>query len=546
VSAPNDKDREGSEGAPLGAAAAAPGRGGERLYALDSKSAGSAVFEGLGERFETRAEVDATTRTYYDTFDRRLAGAGSILCLLRGGSERALLWERLSGVLVRRLVTGTAPTFAGDLPAGAFRAALEPMIGVRKLLPVAKASGRARRLCILDREGKTTARVRAESWAPAKPGAGAAQKVHLLRVSPVRGYAGAEKKIRKLLEGRLGLRPLPPSAFAEILGLAEGVDSAKGAWPPPLEAGMRSDAAVRLIYRGLLETMQANEDGMRRRTDPEFLHEYRVALRRTRAGLARLRDLFPQATVDRFRREFAWLGQVTGPVRDADVQLMEVPAYAASLPDEVRDHLLPLRTWLEQQGTSAQKALVRALDTARYARLMKAWAAFVEAPAPRRTSLSDAPRPIEDVARERIWKLHRRILRRGRRIDADTPAADVHDLRLTAKKLRYLMEFFRLLFPGKPIKRQIAALRSLQEVLGRFNDFEVQQGALRTAAAAMTDSGDVPLDSLLVLGRLVETLQGRQDEARAKVTGRVAAFTTRENLVRARKLFGPRKQEPGA
>ena len=519
----------------------------ERLYALAGPTIADAALVQVRETFETREERAAAARTYFDTFDRRLAADGSVLCHASVAGERAVRWERLDGVLVRRLVTRTPPTFAQALPEGPFRAALEPLLGVRKLLPVAKVRGQETRLGILDKEEKVVARVGAETWALSGPSTrGRSRTLELLRLSPVRGYARAEKQLVKLLEKKLGLRPLPPAALAEMLGLGAADARTGGPWPPPLTRGMRMDEAARTIYRGLLATMQANEAGTRARTDPEFLHEYRVALRRTRAGLSRLRDVFPTRTVDRFKREFRWLGQVTGPVRDLDVQLLEIPSYEEALPEESHDDLAPLRAWIEAEGARAQQRLLRALDGARYARLMRDWEAFLEEPPPVRTRLPDAARPVEEVARERIWKLHTRIVKRGLRIDADTPAEAVHDLRLDAKKLRYLMEFFRTLFDAKAIKAQIKALKGLQEVLGRFNDFEVQQEALRTAAESMAAAGQAPLKAVLAMGRLVESLQVRQEAARDEITGRVAAFATPATLAQAKALFAPRRAEKDA
>lgn len=519
---------------------------GERLYALATKRAGAQALKTLQAAFTHRVEaVPAATRSYYDTFDRRLGRADSILCVLEASGERELRLETLTGDLQRRLVTKTPLAFAADLPRGPFRDALEPLVEIRKLLPQAKVVGTARRLCVLSKGGKTTVRVALESWRARGAGA-TTPELLLLRVTPVRGYAKPARAVVRVLEKQLALEALPATALARMLGLDLPDEGTTRSWPPPIEAGMRADEAARVIYRGLLATMRANEAGTRARTDPEFLHEYRVALRRTRAGLARLKGLFPQRTTDRFKRDFAWLGAVTGPVRDMDVQLLEIPSYEADIGKQDRAQLQPLIAWVTAEGERAQRTLVAALDTARYKRLMEAWGVFLEKPAPARTRQPDAARPVEDLARERIWKLHRRIVRRGLAIDADTPAEAVHAVRLDAKKLRYLMEFFRRVFPAKAIKGQIAALKRLQEVLGRFNDFEVQQDKLKHAAASLSDDGKLPLEGVLVMGQLVETLRRRQDEARAEIEGRVAGFATPANLERAARLFAPRAQEQSA
>lgn len=523
-----------------------PAHDGERLYALVSSAVGARAFERVQGEFSTHIEIaKGTTRTYYDTFDGRLAAAHQMLCAVEGAGERELRLESTSGRLTRRLVTNRVPAFAEDLPAGPFRDAIAPQSGIRKLLPVATVKGDQRRLSVLSKQGKTTVRLALEAWTP-HGGRSRAPKLALLRLSPVRGYPKPLRAVIDVLEGELGLRPLPGSALAEMLGVGGAAQDDAPAWPPDIDDAMRTDEATLVIYRGLFATMQANEAGTRARTDPEFLHEYRVALRRTRAGLARLKGVFPERTIDRFKREFKWLGGVTGPVRDMDVQLLEIPSYEEDLDADAREHLDPLKRWVADEGNRAQAQLVKAFASARYTRLMTAWAQFLDKPLPTRTQQPDARRPVTEVARERIWKLHNRIVKRGLAIDDDTPAESVHDLRLDAKKLRYLMEFFRRLFPTKQIKTQIAALKQLQEVLGRFNDFEVQQGKLQHAATAMSVGGRVPLDAVLVMGRLVESLRRRQMAARAEIQGRVQAFAQPENLERAAALFAPRRQEQPA
>ncbi|MFT5083590.1 MAG: hypothetical protein ACI9Y1_001635 [Lentisphaeria bacterium] len=53
-----------------------------------------------------------------------------------------------------------------------------------------------------------------------------------------------------------------------------------------LNAQERSDIALQSILENLFHTMQLNEPGVREDIDPEFLHDYRVAIRRTRSALS--------------------------------------------------------------------------------------------------------------------------------------------------------------------------------------------------------------------------------------------------------------------
>ena len=64
----------------------------------------------------------------------------------------------------------------------------------------------------------------------------------------------------------------------------------------PLDPSMRTDAALRRILVALLAAMRANEDGTRRDLDPEYLHDFRVAIRRTRSCLGQVKGVLDRKT----------------------------------------------------------------------------------------------------------------------------------------------------------------------------------------------------------------------------------------------------------
>jgi len=67
---------------------------------------------------------------------------------------------------------------------------------------------------------------------------------------------------------------------------------------------------------------------------------------------------------------------------------------------------------------------------------------------------------------------HRKLRRRARHVHR-IGAAERHQARVAAKKLRYAAEFFAPLFPVKRAEAYVAALSRLQSALGRLNDLEV-------------------------------------------------------------------------
>ncbi|MDX1697427.1 MAG: CHAD domain-containing protein, partial [Thiohalobacterales bacterium] len=276
------------------------------------------------------------------------------------------------------------------------------------------------------------------------------------------------------------------------------------------------------------------------------LHDFRVAIRRTRSALGQIKGVLPSPVLNRFKREFAWLGQMTGNTRDLDVYLLSFDNYRQSLPESMQDDIEPLRDFLRRHWEIEHKALVRALDSARYRRLVSGWRCFLETPVKERSTLPNARRPVYEVACRRIWRVYRRILKEGGAIDADSPAEALHELRKTAKKLRYLMEFFQSLFPARKIKRLIGTLKNLQNNLGDFQDFEVQVQTLKRFSEQMVAEDEIPARTLLAMGMLIEGLEQRQHQARLEFAARFNSFALPDNQARFRALFAPRARQGAA
>jgi CHAD domain-containing protein len=275
--------------------------------------------------------------------------------------------------------------------------------------------------------------------------------------------------------------------------------------------------------------MLRNEEGTRRDLDSEFLHDFRVSIRRTRSALTQIREVHPAEDVERFKEEFRWLGAETGPARDLAVFLLKMDAYREGLPPEVRSDLDPLQEFLGRKQRLAHDRLVAGLDSERYRRLVEDWRAFLsEAPAGALFA-RNAERPIREVASERIWQVYRRMVKRGRAIDDGSPAEAFHDMRIRVKKLRYLLEFFRSLYSEQAISRLVAELKRLQDNLGDLNDYRVQMQSVQAFAAEMTEERSAPVGTQLAMGRLLERLDTGRAAERSRFAKRFERFASAEN-----------------
>jgi CHAD domain-containing protein len=130
------------------------------------------------------------------------------------------------------------------------------------------------------------------------------------------------------------------------------------------------------------------------------------------------------------------------------------------------------------------------------------------------------------------------MVKMGRAIDDDSPAEALHELRKKGKELRYLLEFFASLYPAAVVKPMVATLKRLQDVLGRFQDREVQANLLR----ALGDEVAVQVGgaaALMAMGVLVQRLGREQAQARAEFAASFAEFSAKEQRGVVAKTFAP-------
>jgi CHAD domain-containing protein len=496
----------------------------------------------VGERLPVPLHVGEQTsasgvRSLYDTFDGRLRKAGlrleqedGLLRLLGpdGGEVAASPWKERSETIE-----------PSRLQAGPLQDRVAPACGIRVLLRTAEIESSRRFLPILDDEDKTVARLVAEDAVLSDgPRAGDAIRPRL-HVLGVRGYDKELKRVRAVIEADLGLIPATET-FEEELKARAGSSPAGLSSDAHLELtpDLPADRATVALSMRLLHAIEANLPGTLGDLDTEFLHDLRVAVRRTRSLQRELKKVFPPLELQRFRDEFKWLQQVTGPSRDLDVYLLEFGDFTATVPEPQRHDLEVLRALLEERQADERRTMERALRSNRTSDLLHTWAEFLERlPSLPVDDRPEAVTPVGDIAAQRIDKVYRRMVKMGRAIDDDSPHEALHDLRKKGKELRYLLEFFAPLFPGKVTKPMVKTLKALQDTLGRFQDREVQAAMIRGLSPELAGRPG-GAEALMAMGILVERLKEQQDAARAEFSERFAAFSASDQRATVKKTFG--------
>ena len=100
----------------------------------------------------------------------------------------------------------------------------------------------------------------------------------------------------------------------------------------------------------------------------------------------------------------------------------------------------------------------------------------------------------------------------------------MHDLRKAAKDLRYLLEAFQPIADADRYKLVLKDLKRMQDVLGEFQDGEVQAASLRTYAQEMIDLGETRAQAILAMGELAGRFGAVQLAARSELDAHHAEY----------------------
>ncbi|HYI58464.1 MAG TPA: CHAD domain-containing protein [Microlunatus sp.] len=463
--------------------------------------------EALAPSYTVAAESTRTEIvTHLDTVDGRLHAAGIDLAHL---PRRRRLLALTDGQRLEQPVTGTWPRLATELPAGEVTSLVAEPSWIRALIPYATTQAETTTYAIRNGDGKTVVRAHWTTGSLTKPAS--VELPVRVGIETLRGYGAESERVRRALVRNTPLAPTDLSWFALVRGLP--------ALRPAVTQrfGMRpdqaADFAVADALLGYLAELDATVEGIVADVDSEFLHDFRVAVRRTRSVLKLLGDVLPAGLADQVVPEFRWLGEVTTPTRDLDVYLLELDSLAATVTHP--DDLTTFGEYVREKRTTAQKALAKALRSRRYTDLVTGW----------RRALSEviahpshAEMTAAALAEERLHTNFRKCRRRAAKITAESESELIHDLRKACKEMRYLMEVFKPLLDKSAYKSVLGDFKELQDLLGEFQDGEVQAVALRQFAQEMVDAGKVDANAILAMGELSGKFEARQRAARETLT----------------------------
>jgi len=273
----------------------------------------------------------------------------------------------------------------------------------------------------------------------------------------------------------------------------------------PATRSSASDLMLRQRLSALARTL-----GGARAGDVQAIHQARVATRRLREASTVIAS---RATARKLRRVARRLTRALGPVRELDVALQMIDELQQS-GEAPQGAAICLRQVMSAERRALHADAVKEIDRGAFDRLRRRLLAKIGT---RRLTKETAAAPGR-----RDVQTARRLVRRAERLRAAMESAAgiylpdrLHEVRIAVKKLRYALEVARQVGsrPGRArttskslrsVNGQLAALKRIQDLLGRMHDLEVLIARTR-AVQASPHSPDLRLSG--ELDQLVRRLE---------------------------------------
>lgn len=226
-----------------------------------------------------------------------------------------------------------------------------------------------------------------------------------------------------------------------------------------------------------LQALMQEVEGVRKAEDIEFIHRMRVASRRLRTALSLFQDSLPPREFDAWRKQIRRVTRALGAARDTDVQLLFLQTFLDGLSAEEKAYRPGIERLLlrwRQRRACLQADVTRALDRLEASRTAERMGQLL------RERLVEARMQQVSVTAPSVYlRAYRAIsLRLEELLAFDAYVyrpdcmAELHAMRIAAKRLRYTLEVFAPLYPDG-LKEPLRIVRAIQEMVGDIHDCDV-------------------------------------------------------------------------
>ena len=194
--------------------------------------------------------------------------------------------------------------------------------------------------------------------------------------------------------------------------------------------------------------------------DTEDLHQFRINIRKSRAFLKEFGFLIPKKHLKYFNEHLADFATQTNQKRDLDV-------IKERLGELDKDHKM-IKKDIKEKRKAEQRHIQKMLKGKTFKDFFYTYQDILTG----ETLLTEdnTTSSIENTAKQVILYLHHKIIKKIDALEKDFTVDKLHKIRISLKKLRYLLEEFQHIFGEEKIEKMIEKGKELQTLLGDFND----------------------------------------------------------------------------
>jgi len=511
------------------------------IYAISDKLSSTRLAALLADGMDVRVEVSGDIKRYYlDTFDWRLFKAGMVLEVEVKGGLCLLTWRELgSGQVYLSRTVRRLPKSADDFSNAGMQPRLKQVLGRRTLMTHASLQGNTDKFLLLNEEDKTLMRVelRRDSVISSSHMAYIRMENQIHLVS----YRGYEKVFRSRMSRITRKGGLHPATQDPLLSVLDSLNITPGEYSGRpeflLDPSQSSIDALSGILGKFFHIMEVNVKGAREDDDPEYLHDFLIAVRRIRCLLSSFTQVFPENGLRPLERDLQWVEQEVTKIRDLDIYMSLFDEFTQRVDEEHRRALKSLYSFLQSEKQDKIWQMRVVLESSRYLKFMESLSRYLRECKGAENLPRAAYIPIDTAARGSIWAFYRDLSHGTRRLSATTKAEEICQLHQISKRLGYHMDLFRSLFPAKRMLRLVQEQEKLQRRLNQFRDLDLQYRGLRDFSAKMKGSQEVLEISVEAVEQLIMVRNHEKAMALDKAVDQLQYFTRKKMRNNFKSMF---------
>ncbi|BAF72056.1 CHAD domain-containing protein [Sulfurovum sp. NBC37-1] len=226
---------------------------------------------------------------------------------------------------------------------------------------------------------------------------------------------------------------------------------------------------VRDILQDLLADIYAYRKRVLKEDDNEVLHQFRIAVRRSVVLMGEFSSIDRSGQILVHRKALKTLIGISNTKRDLDVlygRICTLSAEAVSHNDAVN----LLKKQLEEMLQKEHRKILEYLLSQTCSDILRSWEAYLGREY--FNTVSDSDVTIKKLSDKVIYRRFLKIKKQIKALEQKPGKTEekLHALRISYKKLRYLLETFAGLYRKKKMQKLLKEMKKIQKVLGDFHD----------------------------------------------------------------------------